>query len=171
MLEDKVGEAEEIFFRYAFPCTGDLLDIRAISEEDYRKMERYAKRGETPRRQELERIYKNAIRRMKIVAGELKKPLWDLNVVREYFLRRHNEFIDNGEGAYKDAPHSIRELCKVRIGKVVGKEVRKEENNRIIIYVVEYEGKKERIIGNYCPYAEIGDRISFHWKTAIEKIE
>ena len=162
-----MGEAEEIFFKYAFPCTEDLLNVGAISEEDYRKMERYAKRGETPRRQELERIYKNAIRRMKIVAGELKKPLWDLNVVREYFLRRHNKFIDDGEGAYKDAPHSIRELCKVKIGKIV----RKEKNNGNIFYVVEYEGKKERIIGNYCPYAEIRDRISFHWKTAIEKIE
>ena len=164
MLEDKMGESEEVFFKYAFPCTEDLFNIGAINREDYERMQNYKKKGETPKREELERVYKNAIRRMEEYFGI---NFWNVEKIREYFLKQHNKFIDAGDGEYKNAPHTIKDLCKVKIGKVI----KKRKVGGSLIYIVKVGKEEIGVIGNYLPNAEIGDKISFHWKIAVEKIE
>lgn len=170
MLEKMVENnetPEEVFFRYAFPCTEDLFTTRLISKDDYKKMNEYSKKRKTPKRQELEKIYRNAIRRIKTLAQSSNKPIWDSEVIRNYFLKEHNKAIDEGEGDYKNAPHRLRELCKVKIGEVV----EKYNRGKIVFYKVDYGDSKEQAIGTYYPDAKIGDRISTHWRFAVERIE
>lgn len=171
MLEKMVDggneSAEEVFFWYSCSCTSDLFSVGLISKEDYDLMNNYMLKKKVPKREELERVYKNAVRRINELAKRRDKSVWDSEVIRDYFLNEHNKAIDEGEGDYKNAPHSLRELCKVRVGRVV------EKYNRgdLVFYKVDYGDKKEEAIGVNYPDANVGERISTHWRFAVESIK
>ena len=166
MVEEKVEMPEEVFFRYAYPCTEDLFIANLVSENDYNKMNDYSKKRKTPKREELERVYKNAVRRINNVAQRLNKDAWDCEVIRYYFLNEHNKAIDEGEGDYKDTPHKLREMCKVRVGEVIDK----YKKGDIVFYNVNYGDLSEEAIGIYYSDANVGDKISTHWRFAVEKL-
>lgn len=82
---------EVYFLRYAFPCSHVLLNIRReINEKEYRKMERAALEGRALDKGFLEKVFFRAFERMQKIAEELKKDKWDIDVIREYFCKRHN---------------------------------------------------------------------------------
>lgn len=164
MLEKMIDETPEaVFFRYSADCAYQLFSLNRITRQQYVMIMNFREKGEVPDRTFLEAVYPVAIERIKRLAKSLGKNYWDVEVIRKYFLEEHNKVIDRGEGYYADAPLSLRELCKVRIGTV------KAKGNRS--YRVDFGDREEDVVGKYVPNASIGDRISTHWKVAVEIVE
>ncbi len=166
-LENKMNETpEKVFFKYAYPCGSDLLQLGLIDQTDFSKLEQYKKSGEIPERDILEKLYVNAFKRIDAVASSIGKSRWDVDSIRRYFLVEHNNIIDREKGLYKDAHHTIKDLCKVRIGIVK----KKESRNGTLVYSIDYGEHVEVAVGNDLPNVEIGERISTHWGFVVEKI-
>ena len=159
---------EEVFFRYAYPCTSDLLALDMITQEKFKEITDLFKQGETPDRGFLEEAYPNAVKRIKRIAQELGKPYWTEEVIRHYFINHHNKVIDGGEGPYGKPYYTpkLKELCKVHIGQIKEKRIK----NGTTIYHVNYNNSQTTIIGNLVPDADIGDKVSIHFRFAIEKL-
>ncbi len=151
-------DAEELFFKYAYPCTQALYDFKNIDKERLDEIEGFFERKDVPSRELLEDTYKEAIRRI----NEFSDVVWDIDVIKRYFLEEHNRFIDKGDGFYKDAPEYFRELCKVHIGAVL--EVFDDHVE------IEYEGKKKKVINIYDLSICKGDTVSVHYFIIIEKL-
>ena len=151
--------AEVYFLRYAFPCSHIICKIRKeISDEEYKKMERAAAEGKVLGREYLEKVFFRAFERIEKIAKEMKKDKWDKEVIEEYFVRRHNFFVDAS-----DNPESFKELCRIHranVSDVKGKEL-----------IVEYEnGKKRTVKNNYVPNVKVGDKVMIHYFYAVEKV-
>jgi hypothetical protein len=173
MLEDRMEEdffgdsPEAVFFRYAAPCGEEMCHLGLISKGLSSQIFDYLNKRKIPSRDFLESVYVNAIRRIDEVAKKLERGRWDSFVIRTYFIKFHNIIIDSLDGNYKIMKPSHRELCKVKVGKVINK----YKTNTLLTYDVQYEdGAKQRIIGENYPIAEVGDKISTHWNFAVEKI-
>ncbi len=164
MVEDEAGK---VFWAYSRSCVDGLKAVGGIDDIDYTSIKEYEDRGEVPEREFLERVYPSAIGRIKKVAGEIGREYWDEKTIRDYFVKRHNEIIDRQEGRYAQMSPEMRELCKVKVGKIV--EMKKESD--VPIYNLDYgDGNKEWVIGKNLPDAKIGDYISTHWRFACEVI-
>ena len=169
MLEDRMTEKpEEIFFRYAFSCGAELLELKLIGRDIYTRIESFLSEGKTPDREFLEATYPNAIKRIQVLALTLGRDKWDSTVIRQYFIDEHNKVIDNVEGNYRLMSPQNRELCKVRVGVIKDRYLIKD---KLLTYIVDYGDKTEEVVGKYLPDADIGDKITTHWRFAIEKLE
>ena len=155
-------KAEEYFFIYAYPCAEVLKDLGFINGKTLEYINKKRKENEAISKEELEKIFKEAFRRIKIIAKEMNKDYWDKEVIKEYFLKRHNEFIDNNDGYYANLGDTIKELCKVNIGKVTA-----IKDN---ILTVNYNNKERKIV-NETLKLNIGDKVSFHFGFAVEKFQ
>ncbi len=169
MLEDKMKEnetPEDVFFKYAADCAYDLFSLKLISEEDYKNVLLHRNNGTSPSRDYLQRIFPNAVRRIGRLANSLGREIWDVYTVRKYFLEEHNNVIDRREDLYQKAAPQIRSLCKVRIGTIVEKEL----VGGVMGYKVDYGGMTENVVGKYLPNENVGDKISTHWRFAVENV-
>jgi len=158
--------SEAVFFRYSADCAYQLFSLGRIKEREYQIIRDCREHGKVPDRIFLEAVFPAAIERIKRLAKTLSKDYWDAEVIRKYFLEEHNRIIDRGDGYYAIAPKSIKELCKVRVGKIKNSETIGGE----VIYTVDYGDKEETALGKYLPDVKIGERISTHWKFAIERV-
>lgn len=104
----------QYFLRYAFSCAQVLRDQGRMTEEEYARVEHAAMHGEHIPLPELERLFPAAFRRLKLIAKREGKDTYDEKVVKEYFPRDHNGFIDAGDGTYGRAPMWFCETCKVK---------------------------------------------------------
>ena len=169
MLEDRMKQdetSEDVFFKYSADCAYDLFSLKLISEEDYRNVQFHREKGTTPGRDYLQRIFPNAIRRIERLAKSLGRDVWDSYVIRKYFLEEHNNVIDNREGLYEKATPQVIRLCKVRVGRII----EKGAIGKVTSYKVDYGDMIENVIGKYLPDANIGDKISTHWRFAVERV-
>ena len=149
---------EIYFLRYAFPCSHVLCKIRKeISEEEYKKIERAAIKGIILDRKYLEKVFFRAFERIEKIAAELKTSKWDINVLREYFVERHNAFVNSSVN-----PEKFKELCRVHKAKII--EVK--ENS----LTVKYNNKKREVKKVYVPDAEKNDIVTIHYNYAVEKV-
>ena len=146
-------KAEVFFLKYAFPCSFIIKERRQIDEKTFHLLRDAALNNKAPDKPLL----------------EMKKDKWDLAVLREYFLKRHNRIIDNGMFAYKNAPESQKRLCKIHIAEIAEDKgdcfiVQYRENNR--------KNKKSTrvVLKELVPDAKIGDRVTIHYGYAVEKI-
>ncbi|MBM3234051.1 hypothetical protein FJZ19_03065 [Candidatus Pacearchaeota archaeon] len=156
---------EAVFFRYSAGCAYQLFNLGRITKQDYDEIKNFRARGEIPDRAFLEKVYPVAIERIKRLATSLGRDYWSIEIIKKYFLEEHNRVIDRGEGYYAQAPDVIKELCKVRVGIVTGK-----EDRGFIVYTVDFGGREEKVVGKYLPNAKKGDKISAHWKEAVDII-
>jgi len=154
---------EQYFLRYACSCATVLKDLGRIGQEKVDKIQECALKNETMSREELESTFTEAFRRIKKIAAEMHKDYWDMEVLKEYFLRgKHNEEIDAGDGFYAKAPKVFKELCKVHKAKIMEK-----KGNVLRVKI----GDKERIvISDLVPEAKVGDTVTVHYGFAVEKI-
>ena len=128
-------KAEVFFLKYAFPCSFIIKERRQIDEKTFHLLRDAALNNKAPDKPLLEKVYFRAFEKIKMVSKEMKKDKWDLAVLREYFLKRHNRIIDNGMFAYKNAPESQKRLCKIHIAEIAEDKgdcfiVQYRENNR-----------------------------------------
>ncbi|MBN2454139.1 HypC/HybG/HupF family hydrogenase formation chaperone [Candidatus Woesearchaeota archaeon] len=105
----------------------------------------------------IEKVFFRAFRRIR----EISPDCWNKDVIREYFINRHNTLIDIGLDDYSKAPETLKALCKVRKVKVIGK-----KDGALI---VEYGHKRRPVNADFVPEAEIGDYVIVHYGYAVEK--
>ena len=155
-------KAEIFFLKYAFPCSFILRQRGEISEVQLKELEKAAMSNKALPKEVLERIYFRAFEKIKPIAQEMKKGRWDLKVLKEYFLVRHNHVIEQGMYAYAKAPETLKELCKVQRGRVT--DIKKDA------LIVEYgRGKRRPVLKAMVPDAKVGDRVMIHYGYAVEK--
>lgn len=153
-------EPEVYFLRYAFPCSHILRTLRKeIGEEDYEKMKLATVNEVVLPRDYLERVFHRAFERMGKIAHELGKDRWDRDVIEEYFVKRHNAFVDASEN-----PEQFKDQCRVHIAEI--KEITGGE------MVVAYgSGKSRKVRRDYVPGVSVGDKVTIHYSYAVEKVE
>ena len=155
---------EEFFLKYAFPCAHVLLQVKAITQEQYDELENSAKTGNTPSRQVMEESFPAAFRRIKQLARDMNiEDHWDMKVMKEYWHNSHNINIEEGEGSYSDFPESFCDFCKTHIAEVI--QILPEG-----FLLIKYNETTRPVSGDYIPDAKIGDKVRIHHAYAIEKI-
>lgn len=159
MLEKVVEMEPEVYFlRYAFPCSHIICKIRKeINEEEYKKMERAAAENKVLPREFLEKVFFRAFERISKIADELGKDKWNKEVIKEYFVNRHNDFVHNSEN-----PETFKDLCRVHKAEIV-----ELTGNEL---VVKYGKNKKRKVKSYVKNAKVGDKVVIHYFYAVEKV-
>lgn len=156
-------KVEHYFLRYAFPCMGNLVQKGKLSEDKYKELELKLLNNQDLDRNELERIFPNAFKRLKEVAANIgAKDYWNYKVLKQYFLEEHNNYIMLGKDEYSNIPDSLKELCKVYKAKVVDIGPKKE------ILTVKYNNTKRKVLAKLVPNVKIGDKVTVHQGYAIE---
>ncbi len=164
-------KANIVFFRYAFPCSSDLYALNKIRLDDYNLMNVLYRSGKAPEKEKLEKLFPNAIARIKKLAEELgEKDYWREHIIRDYFINRHNKVIDNNEGLYSNPYYDekLKNLCKVHIAEI--NEIKKGQES---LYVVSFDGQKRSVIdiGPFVPDAKKGDKVVIHSRFVVEKYD
>ena len=155
--------AEEFFFRYAYPCSDTLFKLGKLNKENKLLLDSNFKNNTTPTKLELEECYHAAFRRIKIIAEKMnKQDYWDKAVIKSYFRDKHNDFIDMNEGTYAKIPQSIKDICKVYIAEVVS-----IKGN---IVVVKYDHRERSVINKFIKDIKVGDKVTIHFGFAVEKV-
>jgi len=151
------------FFRYAFPCSGELAKLRRITQEEYEHLESEFKRGIAPSRKLLEDSFTKAFERIDRLAESMGKSRWDLDVLVKYWREDHNRIIDAGEGIYGKGLLDFNDRCKVHVAKV--------EKIEDPFLRVSYSGDKSRnVFYTLIPEVKIGDKVTIHHFEAVEII-
>jgi hydrogenase maturation factor len=153
---------ETYFLRYAYPCLFVIKQRGEIDDALMEKLRLAAVKDEPVDRFLLEKIFFRAFKRMKNVAKELRKDVWDIEVIKDYFIGRHNLMIDAGLETYEKAPESLKKLCKVSEGKIVA--IKKGA------LVVDLGNERRPVNSDFVPDAKIGDKVTVHYGYAVEKL-
>ncbi|MFH1182478.1 MAG: HypC/HybG/HupF family hydrogenase formation chaperone [Candidatus Woesearchaeota archaeon] len=153
---------ETYFLRYAYPCLFVIKQRGEIDDALMEKLRLAAAKDEPVDRALLEKVFFRAFKRMKKVADEMKKSVWDVEVIKDYFLGRHNMIIDAGLETYEKAPETLKKLCRVREGKIVA--LKKGA------LVVDLNGERRPVNSDFVPDAKVGDRVTVHYGYAVEKL-
>lgn len=165
-LEEAIEMEPEVYFiKYAYPCAHILWKVRKdITGEEYRAMYDAAVNNKVMGRDYLEKVFVRAFARMRPLAEEMKKDdVWDVEVIREYFVERHNAVLSGS-----DYPESFKEMCKTYEAEVVSL----EGNEALVRYESEQGGEKKRKVRkDYLPDLKSGERVMIHWQYAIEKVD
>lgn len=153
---------ELYFLKYAFSCAEVLVQNKTITEEKYQEIRTNAINNKIMSKEELSKIFPAAMRRLSEVAEKMKKDIWNIEVLRKYFLEEHNDYIDKGDGMYGVFPKSFCESCKVKTGIIL----KKEEST----YKVKINNEERKVLSELFPNANVGDKIAIHKGYAMEKI-
>ena len=114
-----VPRPEVYFLKYAFPCAFIGLQRGRFDKAIYRRLEKAAVGDGVLSFKEFAKYFPAAIRRISALKKRTGYKKWNAELIRDYFWNEHNKLIDAGEGDYKYAPESLRDLCKVIEGQVV----------------------------------------------------
>lgn len=166
LTKEKSGKAESserYFFKYAFPCAHAKLKMGSLRKEEYNELKELFLQNNCPTKEVLEKNFKPAFERIKRLAEKLGKDIWDSEVLKEYWAKNHNEIIEAGDGMYGKVSESFKELCKIHIAEIIGKQGDK--------LIVKYEDKKRVVSSFLVPEAKIGEKVRIHFAYAIEKVE
>ena len=99
---------------------------------------------------------------MEPIIKELGKDRWDLEVFKEYFLRKHNGMVEKGFEFSKEIPRTLKELCKVHRAEITNK------NGDVL--TVRYGDRTRTVLNILVPNAKIGDVVTIHYGYACEVI-
>ncbi len=154
---------EILFVKYAFPCAFILRQRGEITEAELSSLEDAALHGKILPRPFLERIFFRAFRRIGVLAREMGKEVWEYDVIRSYFVTRHNEIISEGRETYANAPESLRELCMVHESVIQSLDGE--------VLVVKYGEKNRPVNGGMIPSPAVGERVTIHYGYAIERVK
>ncbi len=154
-------EAEEFFFKYAYPCSDTLFRLHKLNKEKKEILDKEFEAKVIPTKLELEECFPSAFKRVKKIAKEMNKDYWDISVIKKYFREEHNKFIDANNGDYKKLPPAIKDLCKVYEAEVID-----VKDN---ILVVKYDHKERSVLNKYIKDVKKGDKVMIHFGFAVEK--
>lgn len=155
---------EVYFLRYAFPCAFVIKEKNEISQQEYDDLERAAVEGFTVAKPILERIFHRAFYHISNLSKNMEKDKWDYEVIEEYFTNYHNHIIEMGEGAYATAPEKMKELSKVKQGRIIGR------RNDILKITFNGSGEIRAVLNHFVPDAKIGEKVRVHYGYAVEVV-
>ncbi|MBU2633678.1 MAG: HypC/HybG/HupF family hydrogenase formation chaperone [Nanoarchaeota archaeon] len=151
---------QQYFLRYALPCSRILVDIHRLPKEEQEELESKLKNKQELNKEELEKIFTAAFKRIKELANKMKKDYWDMEVIKKYWLEEHNKYIEKGDGYYGKAGNDFKEICKVHKAKVI------EINKNIL--TVSYNNKTRKVFSDLTPDVKIDNIVTIHHGFAIE---
>jgi hypothetical protein len=158
---------EILFMKYSVPCAQVLVTIGKITEKKFQELKEKTRKEEPMEKEELEKIFEAAFRRIKDLAKRMGKDPWDEDVIIKYFRgQEHNQYIDDGEGAYGKVDDRFKERCKVRVGKI--RNIKKIESNTIL--EVEIDNEIRIVFGDLIKEPKVGEAVTVHQFYACEKI-
>jgi len=161
--EESEEVVEEYFFKYAFPCAQVKVRLHSLRSEEYNILKDLFLQGNYPSKEELEKTFPAAFRRLRKLTEQTGKEIWDIETLKQYWEQNHNEIIDEGEGMYGIASEEFKDLCKIQKVEIIDK-----KGDQLI---VKYN-KKQRIVSNFLiPDAKIGENIRIHFAYAVEKVD
>lgn len=82
-----------LFFKYALPCAETLIERGTLKREKFKEMFSQIISGREPE-ENSENVFKVAMANLKFLTIEKKKDIIDNETIREYFLFKHDEVID-----------------------------------------------------------------------------
>jgi hypothetical protein len=148
---------ETYFLRYAFPCIFVKKLRGEITNEEIAELERVVVNSEDVDRKLLEEVFAVASEQLDKIALELGKEKWSMEVLKEYFLVRHNDFVDTREGL---PGKTLKELCKIREGEIV------EDFGEIV--KVKYGERYRNVSKDFFPSVKVGDNVRIHYAYIVE---
>lgn len=151
---------EQYFLKYALPCSYVLVEQKRLSKEQQRNLENKLLNNESISREELEKSFPEAFRRINELALRSKKDPWSIEVIRKYWIEEHNKYIDKGEGMYSKFSNEFKEICKVHKAKVI------EIKDNIL--TVSYDKKTRKVLSNLIPNVKLNKIVTIHQGYAIE---
>jgi hypothetical protein len=151
---------ETYFLRYAYPCLFIAKQRGEVDDATMEKLRVAAVKDEPVDRALVEKSFFRAFRRMRELAAG--KDVWSVEVIKDYFITRHNMIIDAGLETYAKAPESLKKLCKVSEGKVIA--IKKGA------LVVDLGTERRAVNPDFVPEAKVGDRVTVHYGYAVEKL-
>ncbi|MFH1592086.1 MAG: HypC/HybG/HupF family hydrogenase formation chaperone [Candidatus Woesearchaeota archaeon] len=151
---------EVFFLKYSFPCALICQQMGEIDEAEVKELEDAATTSVPLPREKLERIFFRAFKRIDSIAEELGRDRWDLDVLEEFFLKRHNEIVEKGFEISGKVPRTLKELCKVHVAEIV------EKKGDVLI--VKFGNKTRPVHNKLVPEAKVGDLVTIHYGYAVE---
>ena len=153
---------ERYFFKYAFPCAQVKVKLGSLTPEKYDELEREFLKNDFPDKEDLEKSFGVAFKRIGALAEKMGKEMWDPKVIEKYWTENHNEIIDGGDGMYGIASEDFKDLCKIHEAEVI-----KIGGDKLTVVY----GNKQRIVSNFLvPEVGVGDKVRIHFAFAIEII-
>ncbi len=145
------NEDRLLFMRYALPCAGTLVKRGNINQEEVdRLIEIVKNKDEIPTG--AENVFKVAMTACKLIAKDSGREI-DSEIIRDYFINRHDEIIDKRFEEKKDFDP---EACRVRKG-VVSKASRGFATVGTKVYRTDFCNIRK------------GDTVVTHWDFVVEK--
>jgi hypothetical protein len=151
---------ETYFLRYAYPCLFVAKQRGEITDEPMEKLRIAAVKDEPVDRALIEKVFFRAFRRMREIAKG--RDVWSVEVIKEYFITRHNMIIDSGLETYAKAPESLKKLCMVKEGRIVA--MKKGA------LIVDLGSERRPVNSDFMPDAKVGDVVTVHYGYAVEKL-
>jgi hypothetical protein len=154
-IEEK---SRKLFMRYALPCAGTLVKRCSISQDKVDSwIEMIRKDVVPPKGSEL--TFKVAVSACTLIAMENGKKIIDEEVIRDYYLFRHDSMIDR---RYEEMGDFDPVACRIRSG--------------VVEHVADGFALVKNALGvhsyrtDYCPVSK-GDLVTTHWDFVVEKID
>lgn len=136
---------KNLFLKYAIPCSSTLVMRGSVSQEVIDELKRKVIANEEIT-ENLHDIFKVASVMCSATALDMGKTEIDAEVIREYFINRHDKAVKERWDLMKDFD---KDKCKVR--------------------VVTYESGTD-LKEEFCSGVEPGDQVAVHYDYVIEKL-
>lgn len=154
---------QQYFLRYAFPCAYVLCDLGKLEKSVHERLKDVAINNKDISFDELEKYFPEAFRRMSIVSKKKNLPVHSIELIKEYFLVDHADFIDAGDGTYGKMPKSFCEFCKVKKKVVLDKKI---VDNKLFV-------QTDKDVWSYAPFfkeneIKKGTKVTVHHALAVE---
>jgi len=160
--KEKDCKCEKYFFNYAFPCAQIKVKLHSLRPEEYNILRNMFFENKCPSKEELEKVFQAAFRRLNKLAEELGKQVWDMETLKQYWEINHNQVIDQGEGMYDIASSEFKDLCKIHIAEIIHK-----KDNKLI---VKYSDRTRAVFSFLVPDAKVGEKVRIHFDYAVEEV-
>ena len=145
--------------KYALPCVSVLVKRGTVTQEHLESLiETVKDGGEAPTG--AEKIPAVAFAVCSLIALENGKAAIDDDIIREYFLFRHDDMIDK---RYEEMGDFDTDACRTRIGRIVS-----IDSGRAL---VEMPGRTKTYRTDFVPDVKVNDRVVTHWDFIVETVD
>jgi len=166
---------EECFFRFAFPCSEVLYTVGKIDKKTFSLLQDFAEKKQAPPRELLEQTFRSAIR--KIRERMNIEDIWNLDTIKKYFLKVHNEALDDCDIDHLTRDElnkhglleQILKLCRIHEAAVIGIISKPSLPHKVL--KVKFNSTERNIVNLYDLNVAEGDRVIVHYGIAVEKIK
>lgn len=148
-----------LFMKYALPCAGTLVKRGTVTQDYVNSLFKAVKNNDSIPKN-AEKMFRVAFSACSLIALDSRKKIIDENVIREYFLFRHDDAIDR---RYEEMGDFNPEACRTRSGIV-----RSVEKN---VAVVENAAGKKKYKTIFTNDIKPDDNVVTHWDFIVEKID